>query len=155
VDPAVLILLTGLLLIAAQAAWFGFINPVNTLAWLQQASFVVTAFMLIPLVLFVLYSQATSIDRLNAMGIKPHPAIRHAVGIANGRGENPVWVLSLNDEAVQILDFYRKAMANTQWRLSEDNDLYLRYRRAGQTLTIANKQQSGDDTLIISVTTKP
>ena len=154
-DPAGLILLTGLLLIAAQAVWFGFVNPVNSLAWLQQASFVVTAFMLIPLVLLVLYSQATAIDRLKAIGVKPHPAIRHAVGMANGRGENPIWVLSLNDEAVQILDFYRIALADTQWRLSEDNDLYLRYHRLGQILTIANRQQSGGDRLIISVTTKP
>jgi len=66
-----------------------------------------------------------------------------------------LWVLSLNDETVQVLDFHRIALADTQWRFSEYNDLYVRYHRPGQTLTIANKQQSGGDRLIISMTTKP
>ena len=154
-DPAVLVLLAILLLVSAQAFWFGFINPVSVLAWLQQASFVVVAFLLVPLVLFVLYNQATAIDRLEAIGVKPHPAVKHAVGIATGRGENPVWVLSLDKDAVQVLDFYRKALADSPWQVSEDNGLYLRYHRPGHILTIANRQRTGGNGLFISVTTKP
>lgn len=150
-----LFLLTGLLLVAAQAAWFGFIKPVRVLAWLQQASFVFAFFILIPLVLFVLHGQATAVERLEAIGLKPHPAIRHTVGIANGRGENPTWIFSLDDGASKVLDFYRTVLLDTPWQNSEDNYLYLRYHKPGQTLTIANRQQLAGASLIISVTTEP
>lgn len=150
-DPAVIILLIALLVLAAEAAWFGFIRPARVLAWLAQAGFVVTAFLLIPIVLFVLHNQATSIDRLKAFGISPHPAIKHATGFANGHGENPVWVFDANDEPRQILESYRTAMADTRWEISEDNYLYLRFHSAAKILTIACTQQVGGSSLIISV----
>lgn len=152
-DPAVVILLIALLAIAAQAAWFGFVSPPRVLAWLAQAGFVTTTFLLIPVTLYVLHNQATSVDRLEAFGILPYPAIKHASGIANGEGENPVWVFDVSDEPHQILEFYRAAMSETPWVISEDNYLYLRYRNAGQILTIAGRQQVGASSLIITVTT--
>lgn len=123
------------------------------LAWLAQASFIITAFLLIPLVVFVLYNQATSIERLEAFGISPHPAIKHATGIVNGQGENPIWTFDVNDETQQILDYYRASLTNSRWEKFEDNYLYLRYRNAGQILMIASTRKAGVSSLIILVST--
>jgi hypothetical protein len=110
---------------------------------------------LVLLAILLLVSAQAFWYRLEAIGVKPHPAVKHAVGIATGRGENPVWVLSLDKDAVQVLDFYRKALADSPWQVSEDNGLYLRYHRPGHILTIANRQRTGGNGLFISVTTKP
>jgi hypothetical protein len=152
VDPTVQGLLVILLLIAGQSLWFGLVKPVAPLAWLQQTSFVITTFILIPLVVFVLYSQATATDRLEKIGIEAHPAIKHADGIGNGWGEHPIWVFSLEADAADVLDYYFRALADTQWQILENNGLYLRYRKQDQILMIAHKRRPGHNTLVISVT---
>lgn len=154
-DDTLIFLLIGFVLIDIQAYYFGFISPPPILAWLQQACFTVFTFLLIPLLIYVLYSQAGSVGRLEQHGIESHPAIQHAIGIANGLGENPTWVFQLNSDEDNLLAFYKQSLSSAKWKLTEETELYLRYTLAEQTLTIAQRQSATDNTLTIMIRKKP
>ncbi len=154
-DNSLIYLLIAFVLIDIQAYYFGYVNPPSVLAWLQKASFIVFTFMLIPLLVYVLYSQAGSVGRLEKHGIESHAAIQHAVGIANGQGENPTWVFQLNSDEKNVLAFYRQSLSSSSWKQTEDTGLYLRYALEGKTLTIAQRQSAIDNTLTIMIRTKP
>ena len=74
-DDTLIFLLIGFVLIDIQAYYFGFISPPPILAWLQQACFTVFTFLLIPLLIYVRYSQAGSVGRLEQHRIESYPAI--------------------------------------------------------------------------------
>ena len=154
-DNSLIYLLIGFVLIDIQAYYFGYINPPPVLAWLQKASFTVFTFLLIPLLVYVLYSQAGSVGRLEKHGIERHPAIQHAVCIANGIGENPTWVFQLDSDEENVLAFYKQLLSSSGWTLTEDMGLYLRYTQDGQALTIAQRNTATNNTLTIMIMRKP
>ena len=91
-DSSLILLLIALIALNIQSYYFGWVRPPKVAAWLQQTSFIVLTFLLIPLLVYSLYSQSQAESRLEDYGIVPHPAIKNAVGIANGKGDNPIWL---------------------------------------------------------------
>jgi hypothetical protein len=150
-DPDLIVTLLVLALINIQSFYFGFYRQPRTGAWLQQSSFVVLTFFLIPFLIYVLYLQSTSIDALENHGIKKHPAIKNAVGIGNGRGENPSWVFALHSNEDNVLEFYKSPNISTGWELIEENYLFSRYVSEDKQLTIAHKTSYDKETLIFTI----
>jgi hypothetical protein len=70
--------------LSLQGYYFGFLRPTAVLAWLQQATFVISTFLLIPILVYVLASQSGAIERLENTGIRPYPSIRESVVFGNG-----------------------------------------------------------------------
>jgi hypothetical protein len=114
---------------------------------LQQASFILLTFLLIPLLIYILYSQGGSINRLEKYGIKAHPKIQHVIGNGNGYGENPTWIFQLGSNEGNVLAFYKQLLFSSQWKLTEDTELYLRYTQEEKILTIAHRKSPSKDTL--------
>ena len=138
-DSSLIYLLIALVVLNIQSYYFGWVRPPRVGAWLQQASFIMLTFLLIPLLVYSLYSQSQAASRLANYGIAPHPAINNAVGIANGSGENPIWLFELKNNE-NALDYYRNMPNAAQWVLTEDLGIQLRFKRDASTLTIV---QSG------------
>jgi hypothetical protein len=136
VDTSLILLLVFLIAVEIQAFYFGFVSPPRTGAWLQQASFVILSFLLIPLLVYVLYSQAAAASRLGKYGIEAHPAIDSSIGIGNGYGDNPTWIFELKSDGEDILEFYRQDSSST---------------RESKTMTIASRDSPDSKTLIIMI----
>ena len=149
-DSSLTLLLLALVALDIQAYYFGWHRPPKALAWLQQASFIVLSFLLVPLLVYTLYSQSQALNRLERHGIAPHPAIKNAVGIANGSGENPIWLFKLSNNE-NALDYYRNLPDTAQWRLVEDLGVQLRFTSDTSTLTIVQSVTSGRDTLAFMI----
>ena len=149
-DPALIILTVLALIINAVSFYFGFYRPAKPGDWLHQAGFIMITFLIIPFLAYTLYTQVKSIRLLEEFGIPRHPAITHAIGIGNGSGENPNWVLALKDGSEDILSFYESGILDPAWTLEESNDLYLRYAAGGGTVTIAALKQHRKTRLIIT-----
>ena len=152
-DFSLILLLIALVALNIQAYYFGWLRPPTVLAWLQQSSFIVLTFLLIPLLIYALYSQSQALNRLERHGIVPHPAIKNAVGIANGRGENPIWLFELNNNA-NALDFYRNLMQSGQWKLSDDLGIQLRFTGDKNTLTIMQSGAPDRSTLAFMISSR-
>ncbi|NCF18602.1 MAG: hypothetical protein GWP63_10195 [Haliea sp.] len=150
-DTSLILLLVFLIAVEIQAFYFGFVSPPRTGAWLQQASFVILSFLLIPLLVYVLYSQAAAASRLGKYGIEAHPAIDSSIGIGNGYGDNPTWIFELKSDGEDILEFYRQDSSRDGWVLVEDNSLLLRFTRESKTMTIASRDSPDSKTLIIMI----
>lgn len=84
-QPGLLALLGGLILLASFFYWLGFrARPRPAWAWHAQAGFLVTSLVLIPTVGLTLYLQRTAPARLRHLGVQPHPALSSSVGLAVG-----------------------------------------------------------------------
>lgn len=154
-DTILIILLICFIIIDIQACYFGFIKPPRTAAWLQQSSFIVLTFLLIPLLIYILFSQAGSVNRLKEHGITPHPAIQNAIGAGNGFGEYPTWVFKINRTEENALAFYKQTLSSSDWELTEETELYLRYAHEDKILTIAHRKSPSKNTLTIMMRTRP
>jgi len=151
IDSSLIVLLIAFILINIQAFYFGFINPPKTSAWLQQSSFIVLTFLLIPILAYIIYSQAGSISRLEAHEIEAHPAISNAVGFNNGYDKNPTWVFELTRNEQNVLSFYKQRISTSKWKLVEETGLYLRWKQEGKLLTIAHQISPSKNTLTIII----
>ena len=152
-DASLILLLVALIALNIQSYYFGWVRPPKVAAWLQQASFIVLTFLLIPLLVYSLYSQSQAESRLEDYGIVPHPAIKNAVGIANGRGDNPIWLFELEDNE-PALDFYRNLPESAPWDLSDDLGIQLIFTQQSRTLTIVQSGAPDRSTLAYMVSSR-
>ena len=121
---------------------------IKVLAWLAQSTFVITTFMLMPTLIYVLVIQSGAIERLENMGIRPYPGIKESVGVANGRGDNPTWIFEVQANGDEIRQFYSSAENTGDWSFQGDDGIYLRFRRNDQVMKIAFRDNWSSDTLI-------
>lgn len=136
-QPELIVLLIFVLLLAAVGYYFGFINPPRMLAWLSQASFVTGAFLLAPVLIIVLYLQSGAGGRLLELDIVPHPALNHAIGIAVGIGDEPVWLFESDLAAESILAFYRVPGNRPGWEIESDSRVMLVLTREHRELVVS------------------
>jgi hypothetical protein len=153
-DPSLIALLIVLVLISAQAFYFGFYREAQPAAWLQQASFIVTITLLIPSLIYALYSQAGSTRRLEESGIPLHPDYAYSIGLNNGTGKNATWVFALRKDAEDVLSFYEPARMYPAWELKEANSLYVRYAASNRNVMIAHSKHYGKQSVIITMNEK-
>lgn len=73
-EPTMVILLVICIGLASQGYYFGFLRPPKAARWLQQSTFVFMAFLMAPMLPYVLWLQAGAVDRLSQMDVAPHPA---------------------------------------------------------------------------------
>lgn len=81
------------------------------------AALVITGGLIIPICLFVLWNQAHAASRLAALGLTPHPAFRHAVGVAYGTGVNAQWVFKVDASPSEVSAFYKEPVNHSGWNL--------------------------------------
>lgn len=154
--------LIAMTVVFALLAWLnfhlGFRRPVPLLAWLPQGAFLVFMFLLIPVCLFALWNQHRASDRLSATGIVPHPTFEHAVGIATGRGESPIWLFELTATPDEVLEFYRAEDNHNGWQLVSDSPPMLIFGDGdgdgARRLTIIAGDSSRSRSVAFQVTTR-
>ena len=81
------------------------------------AALVITGGLIIPIFLFVLWNQSQAESRLAALGLTPHPAFRHAVGVAYGTGVNAQWVFKVDASPSEVSAFYKEPVNHSGWNL--------------------------------------
>ena len=145
---SLLFLLIFSLVLSLQGYYFGFHRPLAVLSWLAQSTFVIATFLLIPVLIYVLVTQAGAIERLGNTGIRPYPGIKESVGIANGRGSNPTWVFEVQATRDEIREFYRAAENTGDWSFQGDDGVNMRFIKNDRLLKIAYRDSGSPDTLI-------
>ena len=139
---SLLLLLIFSLVLSLQGYYFGVYRPLAVMSWLAQSTFVIAAFVLIPILIYVLVTRAGAIERLENTGIRPYPGIKESVGIANGRGDNPTWVFEVQASGDEIREFYRSAENTGDWSFQGDDGSNMRFRK------IAYRDSGSPDTLV-------
>jgi hypothetical protein len=145
---SLLLLLIFSLVLSLQGYYFGFYRPLAVLSWLAQSTFVIATFLLIPILIYVLVTQAGAIERLESIGIRAFPGIKESVGIANGRGDNPTWVFEVQAGSDEIREFYISAENTGDWSFQGDDGINMRFSKNDQLLKIAYRDRGSSDTLI-------
>lgn len=118
-DPlvvAVLVLFIALGSLAWYLGW-GYRGPI-IFRYQPQAAFVFTTAVMIPALVLVLALQAGAVGRLAALGIVPHPSLRHVVGAAMGWGERPVWLFRADGTPAELIAFYVDPDARPGWEVA-------------------------------------
>ena len=139
------------LFMAALTFYIGFIRPPKVMAWLAQAAFLMWMFLLTPVLGYVLYQQSGAIDRLESTGFKAHPAIIESVGIANGLGAEPTWLFKIEDDLMEIMDFYRLAESHPGWEMLGESKTVLTFERGSERMTLAGRKGWSDSSLMFSM----
>jgi hypothetical protein len=128
--------------------YYGFFRPTVVAAWLSQASFMISTFMMIPILVYVLVSQSGAIERLENTGIRPYPGITESVGLGNGQGDNPTWIFEVRASSGEIREFYSSAQNTGDWAFQGDDGIFLRFRKNDQVLKIAYREDGSSDAII-------
>jgi hypothetical protein len=141
-DPVVLLLFVISLAFAALCRHLGWrMRGPNPFAWKAQASFLVSLLLILPFLGGVLVAQSRAPDRLRALGVEPHPEVRHVVGWAMGIGARPVWMFRANGEPGALLDHYLHPSTRPGWELlSHTPGLELLLEREEMRLWITARQ---------------
>lgn len=143
-----LLMLIFSLVLSLQGYYFGFYRPLTMAPWLAQSTFVSATFLLMPFLVFVLVAQSGAIERLENVGIRPHPGIEESVGIANGTGDNPTWVFAVQASSDEIHEFYGTADTTGEWSFQSLDGIYLRFRKDDRVLKIAFREGWSSNTLV-------
>jgi hypothetical protein len=141
-------LLLALLAMAAVSCHYGFRRPPPVSAGRLQAAFLLTVCMLIPLVSYALALQSGAQARLARLGIEPHPAIRHVVGIAAGQGDWPIWVFATRGGGDAALGFYDDPARHRDWEVLERGAKILVLGRGDARLSVSSSGSGARETLI-------
>lgn len=144
VDPLVLLLFIGSLALAS-LCWhlgWGHRGP-NPFRWKAQASFLAVVVLLIPFLGGTLVAQARAQERLRALGVEPHPELRHVVGWAMGIGSQPVWLFRAEGDPASLLEYYLNPETRTGWEVqSHAPGLGVFLEREGQQLRITARREA-------------
>ena len=145
---SLILLLVLSLALSLQGYYFGFLRPTAVLAWLQQAAFMISTFLMIPILIYVLVAQSGAIERLENTGIRPYPGIRESIGFGNGWADNPTWVFEVDANSSEIREFYSSAANTGDWSFQGDDGIYLRFRKNDLVMKIAYRDNWSSDTLV-------
>jgi hypothetical protein len=148
VQSSLIYLLIFFVVLALQGYYFGFVRPPVVLAWLQQATFVIATFLMIPILVYVLVSQSGAIGRLENTGIRPYPGITESVGVGNGVGDHPTWIFEVQASSGDVRKFYSSAENTGDWSFHGDDGIFLRFRKGDLEMKIAHRDSWSSDTLI-------
>ena len=137
--------------LSLQGYYFGFFRPLAVLAWLAQSTFVISTFLLIPILIYVLVSQSGAIERLENTGIRPYPGIVESIGLGNGWGDNPTWMFEVHANSGEVREFYSSPENTGDWSFQGDDGIYLRFRKNDLVMKIAFSDNWSSDTLIYKI----
>ena len=144
-QPQIVVLLIICGVLAAQGYYFGFVRPPKVLAWLQQATFVLMLFMMVPLVWFALWKQSGAVERLASTGVKPHPGIQHAIGLATGPS---IWVFKSKSTTEDLRSFYHSEEGLDGWELFSSSDDMLIVSNGHEKMSISMSRNADSTTII-------
>ena len=147
-QPELIVLLISCVVLAAQGYYFGFVRPPKVLAWLQQATFVLMLFMMLPLVSFALWKQSGAVERLASTGVKPHPDILHAIGLATGPS---TWVFKSKSNPEDVKSFYHSEDSLQGWELISSSDDMLIVSNGDEKMTISMSRNADSTTIIYMI----
>ena len=118
-QPSLVVLATVFVASTFVFARFGAFGPPGSTDWRVLTGFLITGFVLLPSTIAVLAAQAGAERRLAAVGIAPHPDLRHSVGIAVGLGDRPFWVFVADPGDEDPLGFYDDPANLDGWHVLE------------------------------------
>lgn len=144
-QPQLVVLLIICAVLASQGYYFGFVRSPKALAWLQQATFILMLFMIIPLVSLVLWKQSGAVERLASTGVKPHPGILYPVGLATGPSK---WVFKAKSTPEDIISFYHLKDSLDGWVLISRSDSMLIVANGEENMTISMSRNTDSQTII-------
>lgn len=136
-DPSLIALLVGFVLMAALLYHVIFIRREHPIGSWAKSGLVVFVFLLIPVLLIALGFQAGAENRLQKIGFRPYPGFVSSSGIATGLGENPFWVFSVEGGATAVLEYYRQPENREGWVLVADSEFLLLFEREGQKVAVS------------------
>ena len=132
-------LLVFSLILSVVSFYIGFIRPSGYLTWFARGSFLIATFLLIPTLSAVLYFQSTAVDRLSMTGFVPYPGITETVGIAYGKGENPVWIFKFKWRG-DIEKFYKDESNREGWALKESVGNLMVFTKDNKKMSIGRQE---------------
>lgn len=149
-DKAILALLAWMIGFDAISFYFGWIKPPRVLAHYSKASFIVLTFILMPFTAYVLWGQATAVERLEAEGVVPHPSIINSVGISSGTITKGTWMFSADATPAEVMEFYKNENNRPGWVTDTQSPVMIMFRKDGRELVIAaDREWSEDPTMIM------
>ena len=131
--------------------YLGYYRSKEPFYWLSQSSFIITIFLLIPLLLIVLWLQNDSQNKLAEIGFVPVSSIQQSVGISVGIGENPTWIFETNQGKEAVFSFYRNKNNRQNWELVSDTPAILLFKQENRKMVIALSEVRTTNTLIFSL----
>ena len=147
-QPQLVVLLIICVVLAAQGYYFGFVRPPKALAWLQQATFIMMLFMIIPLVSLTLWRQSGAVERLASTGVKPHPGILYPVGLATGPS---IWVFKTKSNPEDVKSFYHSKDSLDGWELISRFDNMFIVSNGEEKMTISMSRNADSKTIIYMI----
>ena len=132
-------LLVFSIILSVVSFYIGFIRPSGFFTWFARGSCLIATFLLIPTLSAVLYYQSTAIGRLSETGFIPFPGITETVGIAYGKGENPVWIFKFRGRG-DIEEFYRDESNREGWTLKENVGNLLVFIKDNKKMSIGKQE---------------
>lgn len=149
-DYSIIWLLVWMIIFDAASFYLGFIKPPWIWSRHSKASFIGLTFLLIPFVIFVLWGQSTAIERLEAEGIVPHPAITNSVGITTGIITEGTFLFEADTTPQEAMNFYMEESNRPGWTLNSQSPVMHIFIKDGRQLVIAaNREWSSDPTVIM------
>ena len=136
------------LFMAGLTFYIGFIRPPRVLAWLSKAAFLTWLFLLMPVLGYVLYQQSGAMDRLESQGITVHPAISESIGIANGVGDEPTWLFSVEGDLKEVMEFYRSEDSRPGWTMAGGSDTVIILEKGMSKMAIAVRKGWSERTIM-------
>ena len=149
-NKATIIILLFCIILSGISYYIGYKRPPKFLSWFAKGSFFISTFILIPFLATILYFQGTATSRLEQEGIVPYPDITETVGIAFGKGEDPLWVFRTK-EAVNIQNFYNYESNRPGWKLKKSEDNAQIYEKEGKKLNISFYNYDSGGTIIYKI----
>ena len=116
-----------------------------------KAALFTAVFVILPILVIVIWNQFESKDRLSVIGFSPHPGFVSSVGVASGAGKNPIWVFSIEDDELSILQFYKNSENHSGWSLVSESHNSLVFRRGNEKTTV----HVGNGTVVFSMKPDP
>ena len=142
-----IILLVICIIIGSVGYYLGFYRPVRVMAWQPKAAFVVMAFILIPLLIFVLWSQHDAPNKVAHMGFKLHPSTMRSIGIP-GIGTNPSWAFEMKQGKEVVFDFYKDEKNRLGWELVFENKEMLVFNKKNRKMIVGFSEKEQVNKLI-------
>ena len=153
-QPSIIAILMFFIAFAILCYYLGFIRPPDIFDWMAQGCFIFSAFLMIPFLVYALWTQAGEKDRLQETDIVPHPDILHVVGLTVSLTETPTWVFAVDSSLESATEFYSDENNRPGWAISSDDPEILMLKRNDETMTISVTNTRGDANIIYMLNSK-
>ena len=110
--------------------------------------------MIIPFLIYALWSQTGEKDRLQETSIIPNPEIHSALGLTTSLKETPTWTFSVDPTLETVSEFYLDENNRPGWEILNNDSDQLVLQRDNETMSIFLYKQRSDASIIYMLRNK-